>query len=60
MKRAIVSGLEKGCTLGHVITHRRPWLWLPLPWCPLADLGQWLDEKWGTGVWTKFKETEDA
>lgn len=51
-KRRFVSFLEDACGYTHWFTHRRPWLWLPFPVCPLASLSDRLDQRWGTGVWT--------
>lgn len=59
MKRRLVSALEAACTLTHPIVHRRPWLWLPLPICPLACLSDRLDQRWGTGVWQPCAPEED-
>lgn len=54
MKRRIVEALESACVLGHWFTWRRPWLWICGPHiCPLADLSDWLDQRWRTGVWER-------
>lgn len=52
MKRALVVGLERLCNRLHFVFHHRPWTWLPLPHCPLAELSDRLDRRWATGVWT--------
>lgn len=53
MKRFIVAALEKCCTLSHPVVHRRPWLWLRLPICPLATLSFNLGKRWGVDdAWT--------
>lgn len=50
MKRLIVEGLERLCTLSHPVQHRRPFLW----WGRTCWLSHWsdaLDQRWGTGRW---------
>lgn len=49
----IVRGLEHACHYSHPVVHHRPWLWLPLPVCPLATLSFRLDDRWHTGAWTE-------
>ena len=44
-RRAIVRGLEIGCTLTHPITLHNPWL-LFFSNCPLATLSFKLAERW--------------
>lgn len=53
VKRWIVSGLENACSVTHPVTHRRPWLWLPIRngWCLLSHWSDALDQRWQTGVW---------
>ena len=51
MRRFIVKWMEKACDWTHPIVHHRPWLWLPLPVCPLAHYSGQLDERWKTGWW---------
>lgn len=52
MKRYIVIVLEWLCTPAHIITHHRPWIWLPkVGYCPLASISDNLDQRWQTGVW---------
>jgi hypothetical protein len=38
-RQAIFRVLDRACCLTHPIVHHRPFLWLPLPVCPLATLG---------------------
>jgi hypothetical protein len=58
LKRLIVRWTETACSLTHPITLRRPWLWLPLPICPLASYSATLDKRWGTGVWKPIKDSD--
>jgi hypothetical protein len=55
LRFAIVWTLEKSCGLFHPVTHHRPWPLLPVRnnWCLPATWSAALDERWGTGVWTK-------
>ena len=39
VRRFAFRVLDRACCLTHPIVHHRPWLWLPLPVCPLATLG---------------------
>ncbi len=55
-KKALVYSLYWSCDRMHWFFHRRPWMWLDkLPpwwrfdlctWCPLADIGFRLEERW--------------
>lgn len=62
MKRWIVAALEATCDWTHLVTWRRPWIWLPIRngWCPLANLSLALDERWETGHWRRFDTADDA
>lgn len=59
-RRLTARFLESACSLTHPIVHHRPWLFLPLPVCPLATLSDRLDQWWKTGVWKTIdvEETE--
>ena len=65
IKSFIVRATERSCDMTHWVTHHRPWLWLPrLPGglcvhCPLADLSDRLDERWGTGRWAPAEDIDD-